>query len=92
MIGLIFKVFAFFGILIAAALIALNITNVWNPGTISLTTPDVEPCRRWLEANHRGRTTELVQVRWIWTTQNYGWGCYVEFSDFDVITVTPMPE
>ena len=34
MIGLIFKIFGFIAGMIAVALIALNATNVWNPGTL----------------------------------------------------------
>ena len=92
MIGLIAKIGGFFVALIAVALIVLNITNVWNPGTLSWSAPDVAPCHRWVEANRPGRDPQLVQVRWVWTGQNYGWGCYVEFGDFEVETVTPMPK
>jgi hypothetical protein len=91
MIGLILKIFFAIGVLIAGTLVALNVTNVWDPGTLSLTAPDDQACHRWLASNHPNRTTELVQVRWIWTAQNYGWGCYIEFGNFDVLTVTPMP-
>lgn len=92
MIGLILKVFLTIGVLIAGALLALNVTNVWDPGTLSVTAPSVDRCHRWLAANHPNRPTELVQVRWVWTAKDYGWGCYIEFGDFDVLTVTPMPE
>ncbi len=92
MIGLIFKVFLAIAVLIGGALLALNITNVWDPGTLSLTAPSVDACQRWVTANHPDRPTELVEVRWIWTAENYGWGCYFEFGDFDVLTVSPMPK
>lgn len=92
MLGLIFKIFGFIAGMIAVALIALNATNVWNPGTLSLTAPSEEPCHRYAQVNHPNKPTQLVQVRWIMTAQNYGWGCYFEFGDFDVMTVTPMPK
>jgi hypothetical protein len=92
MVGLIFKIGLFFAIVIAILLFVLNITNVWNPGTISVTAPDVAPCHRWIETYHKGRDPQIVQVRWIMTMKDYGWGCYIEFGDFDVETVSPMPK
>ena len=91
MIGLILKVFVVIGVLITGTLLALNVANVWNPGTLAITAPDVDACHRWLAANHPNRQTELVQVRWVWTAKDYGWGCHIEFGDFDVLTVSPMP-
>ena len=92
MIGLIFKILGFFAALIVGALIVLNITNVWNPGTLSLTAPDREACARYAAATFPKREIQLMEVRWIVTAQNYGWGCYYEFGNFDVRTVTPMPK
>ncbi len=93
MVGLIFKLGFFFLGIIFAILVVLNMTNVWNPGTVSVTAPDVAPCHRYIETYYKDKSTpELVQVRWIMTMQNYGWGCYIEFGDFDVITVSPMPK
>jgi hypothetical protein len=92
MIGLIVKVFAFFGVLIIGALMALHFTGTWTAGTVRLTAPDVAPCHRWVEANHPNRDPVLVQVRWIWAAEDYGWGCHIEFSTFNIVTVTPMPE
>jgi hypothetical protein len=91
-IGLLFKVFAFFAILIGGALVALNATNVWNPGTLSWSAPDRSICERYAAVNHKDRDIQLLEVRWVVTSQNYGWGCYFEFGDFEVETVTPMPE
>ncbi|MEX0875007.1 MAG: hypothetical protein WD646_06970 [Actinomycetota bacterium] len=92
MVGLILKVFFFISVLVVGTLVALNATNVWNPGTLRLTAPSVDACHRWAEINRPNDPTELVEVRWIWTSQNYGWGCHFEFGDFDVLTVTPMPK
>jgi hypothetical protein len=92
MIGLIFKIGAFFAALILGILLLLNITNAWNPGTLSLTAPDRAICQRYALANFPKREIQLMEVRWIATAENYGWGCYYEFGNFDVMTVTPMPE
>ena len=93
MVGLIFKIGMFFVGLIAIGLVILNMTNVWNPGTIAITAPDVEACHRYIQTHYKEKATpELVQVRWIMTMQNYGWGCYIEFGDFDVVTISPMPK
>jgi hypothetical protein len=92
MVGLIVKILGFFASLIVVGLLILNITNVWNPGTLSFTAPDVEPCKRWLEQHHPNRSVELTEVRFIFTAKDYGWGCYFEFGDFDVETVSPMPK
>ena len=35
MVGLIFKIGAFFAVIIFGILVLLNITNVWDPGTVS---------------------------------------------------------
>lgn len=92
MLGLIFKIGGFFTALILGALIILNITNAWNPGTLRLTAPGREPCVRYAVQHFEGRKPRLTEVRWIFTAQDYGWGCSFEFGDFDVRTVTPMPE
>jgi hypothetical protein len=92
MVGLIVKILGFFAGLIVIALLILNITNLWNPGTLSITAPDKEPCVRYAATHHKDRTIELLVVRFVFTEQNYGWGCYFEFGDFDVETVTPMPK
>jgi hypothetical protein len=91
-LGLIFKIGVFFAILIGGALIALNALNIWNPGTLSWTAPDRGICERYAVANFPDREIQLLEVRWVITAQNYGWGCYYEFGDFEVETVTPMPE
>lgn len=92
MIGLIVKIFTMFGAVILAVLIVLNVTNVWDPGTISLTAPDQAPCDRYAAATWPNRSPREIDVRWIVTAENYGWGCYFEFGDLVVETVTPMPE
>jgi hypothetical protein len=92
MVGLILKLIAFFAAVVLIALVALNATNVWNPGTLSLSAPDKGACERYAQATFPKREIQLLEVRWIVTAQNYGWGCYFEFGDFDVLTVTPMPE
>lgn len=91
MVGLIAKIGGFFAVLIFGTLILLNVTNVWNPGTVSLTAPDREPCERYAVQHFKGRKIQLTQVRWVFTAQDYGWGCYFEFGNFEVRTVTPMP-
>lgn len=92
MVGLIFKIGAFFAVIIFGILIVLNVTNAWDPGTVSLTAPDKEPCERYAATYFKGREIQLLQVRWVMTAENYGWGCYYEFGNFDVRTVTPMPK
>lgn len=92
MVGLIFKILGFFAGLILITLLILNITNAWNPGTLSVTAPSREPCERYAAANFPEREIQLMEVRFIWTAKDYGWGCYYEFGNFDVQTVTPMPK
>lgn len=91
MVGLIFKILGFFAGLILIGLVILNVTNTWNPGTLSVTAPDKEPCERYAAAYFPKRDIQLLQVRWVMTMKDYGWGCYYEFGNFEVITVTPMP-
>lgn len=95
MIGLIIKILGFVVGVIAAILLVLNITNVWNPGTLSFTPPSNATCvqyaKNYLEKQHG--TPTVVDVRWIMTQQNYGWGCYYEFGDIsNQMTVTPIPK
>lgn len=92
MVGLIFKILGFFAAIIVGILLILNITNVWNPGTLSLTPPDRSACERYATTNFPKRNIQLMEVRFIFTAENYGWGCYYEFGNFDVRTVSPMPE
>ncbi len=92
MVGLLAKILGFFAAVILVILLILNVTNVWDPGTLSVTAPDQAPCERYAAVHHKDRRIELLQVRWVMTAENYGWGCYFEFGDFDVQTVTPMPE
>jgi hypothetical protein len=92
MIGLIIRVLAFFVGVIVAILLALNITNVWNPGTLAWTAPDKAPCVEYAKGQFKDKGPPVViDVRWIMTQQNYGWGCYYEFRDFSSATVTPIP-
>lgn len=92
MIGLILKVLSFFFVLLLGFAALLNFTDTMTWGTVSLTTPKVDACQRFLDARGEKRTPELMQVRWIWTLEEYGWGCYFEWGDFNIETVTPMPE
>jgi hypothetical protein len=92
MLGLLFKVFLFFAVIIFGVFAILDVTNVWNPGTLALTRPGVEPCQRYADQYLRDRKPHIVEVRWIMTSQNYGWGCYFEYDISDSITVSPMPK
>jgi hypothetical protein len=92
LIGLIAKIGLFFAAIIVALLVVLNMTNVWNPGTLRWTAPSVEPCRRYVAATFPRSEPQIVEVRWIWSAKNYGWGCHFEFGNLDVRTVSPMPE
>jgi hypothetical protein len=91
-LGLIFKVLLFFAIIIFGLAALLNFTDTMTWGTMSLSTPDVAACQRFLDARGDTRRPELMQVRWIWSAKEYGWGCAYEWDDFEVETVTPMPE
>jgi hypothetical protein len=90
-IGLIAKVLLFFAILITAALVILDLTGVAEHGTISLSQPSVEPCRRAVAALQPPQHPVLVQVRWIWEPKGYGWGCFWENEDATRHTIVPMP-
>ena len=92
MVGLIVKILGFFVVLILVALLILNITNVWDPGTLSFTAPDRAPCERYAAQHFPNTDIELMQVRFVVTAENYGWGCVYEFGDFNVQSVTPMPK
>ncbi|MEX2395347.1 MAG: hypothetical protein WD826_12810 [Actinomycetota bacterium] len=100
MIGLILKVLFFFALFIFGIAALLNFTDTMTWGTMSLSAPDVEPCRRVINERQEAarisggsvREPELLQVRWIWSIAEYGWGCYIEWDDFEVETITPMPE
>lgn len=92
MIGLIAKVLLFFLILIAAAGVLLAVTGVAKPGTISLTQPDVAPCRRAVAALQPPQNPVYVQVRWVWEPKAYGWGCFWETEDAVRRTIAPMPK
>ena len=87
MIGLIFKVFAMFAIVIFGTLIGLNAAGVVKPGTITVNTPNVEPCRRAVAELQ----PEYVEVRWVWHAKAYGWGCFYELEDGSTHTIAPMP-
>jgi hypothetical protein len=91
MVGLIFKLLGFFAVIIFGALLILNITNVWDPGTLSVTAPDRSACETYAMTNFPDREIQLMEVRFIFTAENYGWGCYYEFGNFEVETVSPMP-
>jgi hypothetical protein len=92
MVGLIFKVFTMIAGVIAVVLIVLAITHTWEPGTLSLSQPKLEPCQRYAKAAFAQNPPKIIDVRWLLTAKNYGWGCYFEFSDFTSETVTPMPK
>jgi hypothetical protein len=64
---------------------------VAKPGTISLQTPDVAPCRRAVAQRYPNRYVEYVEVRWVWHAKAYGWGCFFEFEDATTQTIAPMP-
>jgi hypothetical protein len=91
MLGLIVKIFGFIAAIIFAVLLILNVTNVWNPGTLSLSTPSVEPCQRYAQQFFKS-PPHLIEVRWIMTSKDYGWGCFFEYDISTTQTLTPMPQ
>jgi hypothetical protein len=99
-VGLIFKVLFFFALFIFGVAALLNFTDTVTWGTMSLAAPDVAPCQRVINerqeaaraAGKSAREPEILQVRWVWSQYEYGWGCYIEWDDFEVETITPMPE
>jgi hypothetical protein len=90
MIGLLLKLWLFIFGLVLIALVILNLTGVFKPGTISLHKPDAAPCQRLAAAdkNH----PRVVEVRWLWNAKSYGWGCYFEYDISDSRSITPMPK
>jgi hypothetical protein len=88
MLGLIFKLLGGFALFVAATLFVLNVTDVAKPGTITVSTPDVAPCRRAVELLH----PVYVEVRWVWHAKAYGWGCFYELEDGEIRTIAPMPK
>lgn len=90
MIGLIAKVLFALVLVVAAIVFALDRTRVATWGTVSFRTPAVEPCHRY--ATRLPSKPVLTEVRWIWEPDEYGWGCYFEFSDDSKATITPMPK
>jgi hypothetical protein len=92
MVGLILKVLFFCALIVFALAALLNFTDAATWGTMSWSAPDVAPCHRIVEERDTNQTPEIVQVRWIWSIKEYGWGCYIEWDDFEVETITPMPE
>jgi hypothetical protein len=91
MIGLIFKLIAMFLVLVFGTLVGLNAADVVKPGTISLTAPDPEPCRRTVAGKQLGQRVMYVHVRWVWHAKAYGWGCFYELEDGSTGTIAPMP-
>lgn len=91
MLGLIFKILGFIAAIIFAVLLILNITNVWNPGTLSLSMPNVEPCQRYAQQFFESQPN-VIEVRWIMTAKDYGWGCFFEYDISSTQTLTPMPK
>ena len=91
MVGLIFKVFLIIAVILAGIVVALDRTGTATWGTVSFRTPAVEPCRRYAEQRLQSKPV-LTEVRWIWEPEEYGWGCYFEFSDDSKATITPMPK
>lgn len=90
MVGLIAKVMAICLLVVAGIVVALNYTGAATWGTISFTTPSREPCDR-LASTFRNRPL-LTEVRWAWKSDEYGWGCYYEFSDDSSAHITPFPK
>jgi hypothetical protein len=90
MLGVIAKVLLFFALVIVGIAVALNATDKATWGTLAFSPPDPEPCFRYSETL-KSRPV-LTEVRWIWTTNGYGWGCHLEFGDASSGTVTPMPD
>jgi hypothetical protein len=87
MIGLIFKVLLMLSLLVAGGLVALNAAGVVSPGTIAIQKPAVEPCQRALQ----NEDAVYIHVRWIWSAEAYGWGCFYEQSNGRTRTLVPMP-
>lgn len=87
MIGLIFKLWAMFLVVVFGILIGLNVAGVIEPGTIAVEQPNVEPCRRATAA----LDPLYVEVRWVWHAHAYGWGCFYELDDGSTHTIAPMP-
>jgi hypothetical protein len=90
MVGLIAKVLFACLLVVAGILTALNQTGLATWGTISFKQPAVEPCERY--ATRLPNEPVLIEVRWAWVVDEYGWGCYFEFGDDSKATVTPMPK
>jgi hypothetical protein len=82
------KVLLIIGLIVFGTLFGLNKANVIKPGTISARTPDVAPCKRVTEQYD----PVYVEVRWIWSKNAYGWGCFYETDDFKTHTIAPMPK
>ena len=91
MIGLIFKLIGMFLAVVFAALVVLNYTHLAEPGTLSIHTPSVEPCKREIAARGMTQQIEYVEVRWVWHQHAYGWGCFYELDDASTGTIAPMP-
>ena len=74
-------------ILIVGAIVGILYVLAWRdiaePGYLSFTPPDAAVCRERVE-QLTGRTDRptYTEVRWVWRSKGYGWGCYYEFEDF----------
>jgi hypothetical protein len=89
-IGLIVKLWLFIIGLVVVVLVVLNLTGTFKPGTLSFRKPDGAPCQRIAAADPQH--PHIAEVRWIWNSKSYGWGCYFEYDISDSRTITPMPK
>lgn len=90
MIRTIIKTVVIITVLVVGTLWVLNALDIAKPGTIAYNAPDREPCRRLPEA----KGAFLINARWIWTLDGYGWGCTYEYDSpvGRTATVVPMPK
>ncbi len=65
-------------LILMAVPLVLAALGIARPGTI-LSLPTVTECRKRVAGN--ARRPSSVAVRWIWSSDGYGWGCRYGYAD-----------